>query len=260
MYNINKDELKIAIDKTKLQGDSIERMIGKFFVDSTLSEQKNLELCQVGKFLTSFDSDNVEIIEQCESPDFIISVNGIKIGLEHELIMNKKNVKRIQSIKNLFKQAEKDFKEKYPDLKVLANCWLKTDNFTFRQMDKKIIINQIVDYIYGLTQNSFNEKPDFIDDIRIMKHSGVSFNFNTDISFIKSLDSLTLLNAIEKKEKLINKYIMNSGLQEQWLFIVIGQISPDSFEINEMNFKIDDSRFERIYLFEDFNAKKHRLK
>jgi hypothetical protein len=91
--------------------------------------------------LTLFDNDNIEIIEQCESPDFIISVNGMRIGFEHELILNGQNVKQIQSIKNLFNKAAKVFKDKYPDIKILANCWLNTDNFTFRQIDKKRLFN-----------------------------------------------------------------------------------------------------------------------
>jgi len=44
------------------------------------------------------------------------------------------------------------------------------------------------------------------------------------------------------------------------LFLVIGQVSPDSYGLDELDFKITDSRFERIYLFEDFKSKKYRLK
>jgi len=260
VFKIDKDKLKEAIDKANLQGDSIEKKIGKILVDSTLSEHKKLELCQVGKFLTLFESQNTEILEQCESPDFIISVNDRRIGLEHELILNGQNVKQIQSIKNIFKLAAKVFKDKYPNIKVLANCWLTKDNFNFRQIDKKIIVNQIVDYIYELTQNSNINKPDFLDDVKISKHSGVSFSFNADISNIGFLDNSILSKAIMKKEALIEKYIINSGIKEQWLFLVIGQVSPDSYGLDELDFKITDSRFERIYLFEDFKSKKYRLK
>ena len=260
MFEIDRDKLKEAIDKANLQGDSIEKKIGKILGGSTLSDQKKLELCQVGKFLTLFGHQNTEIIEQCESPDFIISVNDRRIGLEHVSILNGQNVKQIQSIKNIFKLAAKVFKDKYPNIKILANCWLTKDDFNFRQNDKIIIVNQIVDYIYSLTQNSIINTPDFLDDVRISKHSGVYFSYNADISNIESLDNSTLSKAIMKKEALIEKYIMNSGIKEQWLFLVIGQVSPDSYEIDELDFKITDSRFERIYLFEDFKSKKYRLK
>lgn len=260
MIKIDRDKLKEAIEKANLQGNSIEKKIEKILVDSTLSDQKKLELCQVGKFLTLFENEFTEIIEQCESPDFIISINNRRIGLEHELILNGKNVKQIQSVKNLFKLAAKVFKDKYPNIKVLANCRLTIDNFSFKQNDKKIIVDQIVAYIYSLTQNSVNNKPDFLDDVKISKHSGVSFSFNAEISNIELLDNSTLSLAIMKKEALIEKYIANSGIQEQWLFLVIGQVSPDSYEIDELDFKVTDSRFERIYLFEDFKSKKYRLK
>lgn len=260
MFKIDTDKLKKEIDLVNSQSDLMEQKIGEFLNDSDLSDQKTLELCQVGKFLTLFDNDKIEILDQCESPDFIISVNDIKIGLEHETILNGQKVKQIQSINYLFNQAAKTFEIKYPDIKVLANCWLKKDDFSFRKIERKTIINQIVDYIYGLTQNLNINKPDFIDYIRIMKHSGVSFSFNADISNIESLDNLTLINAIEKKERLIDKYIKNSRIQKHWLLIVIGQLSPDAFEIDKFNYKIADSKFERIYLLEDFNAKKYKLK
>lgn len=260
MFKIDRDKLKEAIDNANLQEDLMNKKIGKIIGTSTLSEQKKLELCQVGKFLTLFKSHNTEIIEQCESPDFIISINNRRIGLEHELILNRQNAKQFQSLKNIFSLAAKDFQNRYPNIKVLANCWLTTENFNFKQKDKKIIVKQIVDYIYGLTQNSITNKPDFLDDVRISKHSGVSFSVIGNISNIELLDSSTLSKAIIKKEELIEKYMINSGIQEQWLLLVIGQISPDSYEIDESVFKIAASRFERIYLLMDFKSKKYRLK
>ncbi|MBE3123023.1 MAG: hypothetical protein IMZ58_12580, partial [Thermoplasmata archaeon] len=163
-------------------------------------------------------------------------------------------------IENVFKLAEKEFELKYPNIKLVANCWLETESFTFNQKEKRRVVRQIVDYIFGLTQNVNIEKPDFLCYVDISDHNGVSFSFNGDISNIKSLDSQTLSNAIIKKEALIEKYINNCGIQEQWLILVVGQTSPDSYKINESVLNSTDSSFERIYLFEDFKSKKYRLK
>lgn len=258
MFRIDKNKLKEAIEKANIQGDLIGNKINKLLEDATLSEQKNLELCQVGKFLTLLEDQNAKIIEQRESPDFIISVDDRKVGLEHEIILNKQN--QFQSAKNIFRLAAKEFKKRYPGIKVLANCWLTTNSFNYKQKDKKKIIGEIVEYIYGMTQKSVTKIPDFLDDVIISKHSGVSFSVNNYISNIEFLDDLTLSKAIMKKENLIERYISNSQIKEQWLLLVIGQVSPDSYKTDGLFTTVNNSRFERIYVLEDFQSKKYRVK
>jgi hypothetical protein len=258
MLRIDRNKLKEAIEKANAQGDLIGSKINKLLEDETLSEQKNLELCQVGKFLTLLEDQNAKIIEQRESPDFIISVDDRMVGLEHEIILNTQN--QFQSTKNIFRLAAKEFEKRYPDIKVLANCWLTTNDFNYKQKDKKKIIGEIVEYIYGMTQKSKVKIPDFLDDVIISKHSGVSFSVNNYISNIESLDDLTLSKAIKKKEDLIERYISNSQIKDQWLLLVIGQVSPDSYKTNGLFSSFNSSRFERIYLLEDFQSKKYRIK
>ena len=198
MFQIDKNKLKLEIEKVKFMDILIEQKIGKYLLDSSLSDQKILELSHVGEFLSLFDNENIEILKQFESPDFILSFNGKELGLEHESIMNETNVKKTQSIKDLFKQAEKEFKNKYPDINLIANCWLKTNKLSFKKIDKIEIVNQIVDYIYNLKRGLTINKPDFIRDVRLMKHSKISFSCNLEISDIKPLDNETLLKAINK--------------------------------------------------------------
>ena len=67
---------------------------------------------------------------------------------------------------------------------------------------------------------------------------------------------MDLKKAIMKKDLLINNYRKRTSIEKQWLLIVIGAGSPDSYELNEplIEFEIESS-FERIYLLEDFGSK-----
>jgi hypothetical protein len=259
MFNIGLNKLRAAINKVNLQGDLINSKIGKFIQEDD-PYQRSLELCQVGKFLSLFDDQKIEIIEKFESPDFILSVYDKRIGLEHCLILNEKNVKQVQSLTNIFKLAENEFENNYPRIKLLANCWISTDYLIFKQKHKKQLIKQIVDYIYGMTQKSSITKPDFLDDVMLSKHSGVSFSPNYNISNIEVLDSSTILKAIHKKESLVDWYIEKSGLHEQWLLLVAGQISPDSYRIEDLVFTLNESKFERIYLLDDYKSIIYKIK
>jgi hypothetical protein len=80
-------------------------------------------------------------------------------------------------------------------------------------------------------------------------------------AWVQSTLSESILNeAIEKKEKRLQTYIENTGINEQWLVMVIGSMGKSSFQMNDKIKTEIDSGFSRIYLMEDFNAKLNRLK
>jgi hypothetical protein len=70
-----------------------------------------------------------------------------------------------------------------------------------------------------------------------------------------------LTEFINNKESKRLKYISNTGLNEQWLLIVIGSLSQSSFEIDDNfddNFSIK-SGFDRIFILEDFRGRLFEL-
>lgn len=152
MFEINPDDLKKAIDALKEQRQRLEKVI-RPFLSSDLAYKQTLEVCQVGKFLTLLNQPS-QIVVHDDSPDFIVSVNGEKIGLEHERILNGEKVAVIKSVEKLFNDAAEIFKVKYPGHNLLANCWLNTDNFTFKKSDTERLKNEIADYIFGLYTRS----------------------------------------------------------------------------------------------------------
>lgn len=174
MQEIKFNDIEEQIKDLKTKGENIKRIIAPFLSDN-LSEKQKLELYQVGKFLSLLDSP-VEIIKRRESPDFIISYNDDIIGLEHERILNKKEVASIQSITELFSDSGKLFKQKYPDCKVFVNFWLKGNNLRFKKNERLKLMSEIADYTHSLIIGDLPiGKPVYIEDVLIGKSKDVFF-------------------------------------------------------------------------------------
>lgn len=258
MFQISREDLQAKITHLKEQARSLEVIIGPFLSDE-LRQKQGIELCQVGKFLTSLDNDPY-IVKHSDSPDFVISYNNRLIGLEHERIFIADEVEKIQSLKKLFDDAARDFEMIYPNHRLLANCWLTDNNFSFRKKETKGLRKAIVDYIYSIVSQKQADKPSFIEEVRVMKHSQVAFCYNAGAHYAKDLDTNTLKKAMLKKDPLVDSYRLNSNLEEQWLLIVTGSASKDSYEVNERLIEKGlKSKFNRVYLLDDFAGNVFRI-
>lgn len=258
MKAFNIEDLKKLIQRMEKKSKNIGEIINPFITDN-LSKQKRIELCQVGKFLSLLDKSS-KIIERSESPDFIISYNNCRIGLEHTIIVNKDNVSYEKSVTNLFNDAAKVFSSKHPHINIHVNVWLNENKLSFGKADSKLLKHEIADYIYSVYIGAETKKPKFIKTESIMKHSRVAFIYNSGAHCVQYLDDIRLREAIKKKERLIQEYIINSCTEKQWLLIVIGSPTPESFEYNDLShFKIE-SKFDHIFLLEDFSEKLCQIK
>ena len=242
------------------QSNNLEIIIRPFLTDN-LSEKQKIEICHVGKFLTLLEG-KIEIVERSESPDFIISFNGEMIGLEHERIINTSNKKNIKSKSEFFFNAAKIFKTKYPGYNVLVNFWLEDLKFEWKKNEAPKLWDQIADYIYSqINKDTLGLKPEFIDDILIMNHNKVCFKYNEGPYYVNNIEKKLLFEAIQKKESKLNNYKYNSKLEKQWLLIVIGETSADSYEFEEDHDTIEiKTDYDKIFLMEDFNCKLREIK
>jgi len=231
------------------------------FLNKRLNKNQIIELCNVAKFTTLLDKET-SIVEHRDHPDFIISYAGEIIGLEHERILSSEKVQSMKSISKLVEDSAEVFKEKYPEIKLLASCRFSIENFSFRKKDAIRLKNEIADYIYSAWTNKISvEKPSFIDRVSLNKHSLLVFYYNPGAFWVKKLDKENLESAIKKKERLFEKYKNDSGMIKQWLLIVINPASPDSYEYGDNPFDIKiNSNFERIFLMEDSGSKLWQLK
>lgn len=213
----------------------------------------------MGKFLTLLD-ENSTIVKQGESPDFIILFEENKIGLEHQRIFKLGEVEFIHSVKKLFDDAAMLFRKEHPEIKILANCWLTASDFKFTKAESTNLKKEIADFIYCIVTKQKTLRPKYISRVLIMPHTDVDFEFNSGGFVVEYIDDEFLKSAIEKKEKLVSSYIKKSNLKQQWLLLVIGDVGPHSFRFRlEQITPIESSKFDRIYLMEDFDGKVWRL-
>ena len=252
MLNIDPEELKKAISKIKENQKCLNEIIGPFLTKD-LSRNQVIELCQVGKFIWLLDP-SATIVRHDDSPDFIISVNGKKIGLEHERVFNTSLVEKNKSLTKLFDDAAEVFKRRYPDVNILANIRLENDDFTFKKVETAKMKNEIADYVFSLITAKTVLKPSVIEKVHIMPHTQLAFCYNPGAYIVNDIEADELKKAVLKKEPRIDKYRMKSGIQEQWLLIVIGSASPDSFEFSNNPFKLEiQTKFGKVFLLEDIS-------
>ncbi len=259
MFQVNLDQVKEEFIKFQALKKSLTEIISPFLDSAAGDEKQSIELCQVGKFIAVLNT-SIKLISRGESPDFIIEHNQLKIGVEHERILNPERVQQFQSVKKLFDDAAKEFARRNPEIKVLANIHLKSDDFSFTKSIKQLLIDEICVYILGVASNTPVEKPEFIKSVNLQKHSLVSFSYLENNFYSQDLTEDALLKAIEKKNKLAESYRQKSSIQEQWLLLVVGSLSSDSYEMARINNSSVESSFDKIFILEDFNAIVHQIK
>lgn len=229
--------------------------------NKTLVKKEILEVCQIGKFVYLIDS-NIRIIDKPNppSPDFIIVHDSQLIGLEHTRIISDNANKKLK-VFNLVEYASKTFENKYPNQPVFASFEFCNDEFEFKQNEKKVLAAQIADVVYRKLSGDYVELPDFLSEIRIQKHSKVSFSFKERNWQPQPLSLAKLELEIRKKEEKIPFYkLSDNELSEIWLVLLIGSLSSTSFEIDQrIKYKID-SEFDRVYLMSDFEGLIIRVK
>lgn len=259
MIEISVEDIEKAMEKLDAFGNKLRPIIAPFLNDK-LSQKQRIEICHVGKFVVLLGNDS-KIIEHDNSPDFIIQFEKDRIGVEHQRILRLDKVVSHKSTEKLFEDAALLFKSEHPGINILVNCWLTEETFSFTKQESNTLKKQISDYIFAIVNKSEDfQKPWFIDEILFMEHTDVEFVYNPGGFMVKRLESDSLNEAIQKKEKLIENYKAKSKLEKQWLLLVIGATSPDSYKVNVNEIAIEkSSKFERIYLMEDFDARLWRL-
>ena len=225
--------------------------------DTSKNRKKILEIQHVAK-LFLFLEDKYKIEKLSEEPDFIISSNNLRIGLEHQLLIDSAPKETEGFFENLCKLAEKELQNDEDLPKLLVTVY-DHPLFKIEVGEKKKCVKKICHIIK--TYLKFNRliENDIIQKIVVMKHSQFSLHPNMGAWWQRNINADLLRGAIEKKERKINNYIINTRLP-QWLLIVIGGIGESSFNYEEdFDFKIE-SRFDKVFLLEDINNQLYEIK
>jgi|WetSurMetagenome_2_1015567.scaffolds.fasta_scaffold00268_9 hypothetical protein len=257
--------IKIIKEKTSPQqidcySQYIDQIIGNKESNDPSYSKRVLETCHIAKFLTILDS-TIEIFSKSENPDFIIRKKGKLIGVELETIVNQEFKKIEGSLKSLIADVEKEYKRTHSNEKRLFNIYLN-DSIHYSKSNKTALVNKLLEIINYYSENQTLIENDLISDILMMDHSRLDFVFNTGAWWQRTLEIEPLLNAIHKKESRIDEYKLNSGADEQWLLLVIGGLGESSYEIGSTEFLNQpiDSKFNKVFILEDFLANIYELK
>lgn len=260
-FKIDIEQFKKQIEAFKKESAELRKVINPILDNFDLNKQETLEVCQIGKFAYKIDSD-IRIVDkpQPPSPDFIIELNDNLIGLEHTQILTE-DAQRYFRVKTLLDYAEQKFEQKYPNINVHATILIQNDEWNYSQKDKPKLAEQIADYVQWTRLETDFELPEKITNIKVKRHSQVSFSYKEKNWQAEYLTRERLKSEIEKKEFKILRYkTSEKQLTELWLVLLIGSLSSVSYELNESeNYEVE-SEFDRVYLMTDFDAKILRVK
>lgn len=261
---ISKEQINIAVIKAKERFDAVDNIsVCKYSCcnDAEKVKKKNEER-RIREFLVAYDK-TIKVIEVCEKPDFILSKNNSRIGVELISITSKDN--RKIWVEKLFGNVEKLFSQKYPSVKYLVNFYIKetleVSRKTIDQQKEELFLLFEQLYCNGEFKKEkyysiyINENSYFENEIRIQKHSQFNLcpNFGADYCFESS--GIEINDIIEKKQKKIKTY-KRDYLSEIWLLIEIDtqgkkgfQEMPATPENVQITAKND---FDKIFIFDHF--------
>lgn len=260
-FKIDKKQFQMQIEAFIKESAELGNVINPVLEKFELNKQETLEVCHIGKFVCKIDS-NIRITDkpQPPNPDFIIEFNDNLIGLEHTQILTK-DAKKYFRVKTLLDYAEQIFEQKYPNTNVHASISVQNDEWDYSQKDKPKLAEQIADFVQWSRLETDFELPEKITNIKTTIHSKVSFSYDEKNWQAQYLTRERLKSEIEKKEcKILGYKTSEKQLTELWLVLFIGSLSSVSYKLNESENYEMESKFDRVYLMSDFEAKILRLK
>jgi hypothetical protein len=258
---MNISEINNIIKNFYKEKDELGKIVNPIIEKYNLADKEIIEVCQIGKFIYKI-KESLEIIEKPDPPrpDFLIKHNSRIIGLEHTRIFAE-NPEKYNRIISLFKYAEQIYSNLFQNENIFASISIVNDEIKFNQNEKKKIATDIANYIFALKNNKTYEKPKFINEVSLQKHSIVSFHFKEKNWQAPYLNKGRLIKEIQKKETKIPLYKSSEeDINEYWLVLLIGSLSSVSYQLNEAEDYKCNSLFDRVYLMDDFNAKIVRVK
>lgn len=224
-----------------------------------LEEYKRIELANASRFLLALDED-AHVVDLPDFPDFVVELGGERFGLEHRVIRNDAR-QLVGTLQDLIAAAGEEIARRRPDAKIIVNVYVKP--IWIKKAQRRATVDAIVDYILAEHDGSPIALPDCLEKIFILPDSrGPRLVYNPGVYTQAGLTTESVLEAIEDKNEKLPRYKENTGLDNQWLLLVIGETGPASNEIFE-DFEIDaaiEAGFDRIYIFEDYNFNAKRIK
>jgi hypothetical protein len=236
-----------------------------FLTAKIAKKDKFEELYDIGKFLASLNINaTLEIPENLSAiPDFIVSVDKKRIGIEHTRLININSQIWIKTVSQILKKSESILLNRNPELKQIVNISVNywkiningkglSDKLTITEKDQ--IANEIADYVESLINKRELQQPSFIDMVSISERSEHPLNLILNENYIAKSESAKLFEErISDKETKLGSYLANNSLDELWLLVVISGVSaPSSFNLEKHN--TFETKFDKVFLFDAFSC------
>lgn len=249
MFELTGDKLAEVKAKMKEHEEKAMRIIEPVYRED-LEEFKQVELANAGRFLLTID-ENARVVDLPDYPDFIVELGGERFGLEHRVIRNDAQ-QLVGSLQDLIAVAGEEIAWRRHDAKILVNVYVKP--IWIRKAQRKATAEAIVDYILSVYEDAPIALPGCLNKILVLPDKrGPRLVYNPGVYTQADVMIESLLEAIENKNVKLLQYKENSGLDNQWLLLVIGENGPASNEIFE-DFELDaeiEAGFDRLYIYED---------
>jgi hypothetical protein len=207
---------------------ALKEIAGECGRNQLQSQKKKDEINDIANFLYDADFD-AKIIACDERPDFIIEMNGDKIGVELTGIFDTKVVAEINSFNGILEGATRILKQKFPTLTGMFNFTIDPSKIELKY--KQQIMQECVECVVAkMTGNSipiFN----WLLSITLSEHSILKLMVSENY-ILSDVNIDQLIQTIQKKEHKFSAYKENTGLSIFWLLILVdGASAKSSFNI-----------------------------
>lgn len=272
VFNISVDQIKNQnisqklreIDEGYLRTSSLIDMYKDFLTTKKATKDKFEELYDVGKFLSSlYINATIEIPENLSAiPDFIISVDNNRIGIEHTRLIHVNSQIWIKTVSQILKRAERILLNRNPGLKQIVNISVNywklrinektlSDKLSIKEKDQ--IAHEIATYVERVINRAELQKPSFINKISISEMSDHPLSLILNENYIAKSEYAKLFEErISDKESKLGSYLANNSLDELWLLVVISGVSAPSSFILEKHSTFE-TKFDKVFLFDTFS-------
>jgi hypothetical protein len=222
--------------RTDERREELIKIAGRFIdvyknKDDPDSIKKQDEIAEVTSFIYDLrmrSGSKVELIDVGERPDFVIEIDGERIGLEHTKIVNDENVAKIKNVETVFRVCGKLINSEFPDCNLLVNAVVKLADVPA----KRVMLKECMAYFRSIAEGEEIEPPKYITKRIITQHKLFQIAANEDCAEVE-LDYDRLRRQIEGKSQKVDAYKATCGLDKISLLMINEGIGCNSnFSIN----------------------------
>ena len=221
------------------------------------NNNKKLELCQIGKLLSTFFTD-YEILELSERPDFLISNNIEDVGVELEMILDSNHKMKEGFYEGVCTKVceEIALDDKFQNISL--NLYFKPEINSIK-VSKKNAIDKITMLVKSFLLTGSLENNIYVREVfKYTNSKRTSINPNFGAYSQRSITNNMVKEYIAKKEVKLECYVKNS-VPIQWLILVIGGLNKSSFEYRKVISETFETNFDKVFIYEDFNNQLYKL-